>query len=629
MLSTSNSAPGPLDLVRLLVNTIEYPHGMEELDSVEQAAAWCRSHGLEPIASPEELVRLREFREALRALLIANNGEAEDAAAWKTMQPYLSSAWLHLGLEHGRGVVLEPWGQGVEHTIASLLVAVHEAINAGNWKRLRACRKSSCRYAFYDRSKNCVRTWCSTNVCGNQEKALRKRLRDRVQSRRHDAFRRASRPGNFPVQPAALIGRDEELAHIKTRLRKSRLVTLTGTAGVGKTHVALQVATELAHGYPGGVWFVDLAPITDSALVPSTIAKVFDVADDGSSRPLIQRLASTIKARERSLILLDNCEQVSAAVVEAIEDLLRLCPGLRVLATSRNSLGMSGEEAYRLPSLTVPPEGVRMTAKRVLQFGAAALFVARARSAQRGFILSDDNAGIVADIVRRLDGIPLAIELAAPRVNVLDFRQLPHRLDERFKGFSAEGRATLPRQQTMGVLIDWSYHLLSSEERAAFRRLAVFAGGFTLEAAAAILRDVSGESRDVQNVLMALVNKSIVSLDDRTGRFRLYESIRQYALQRLSEAGEHEEARRAHAELYENLGSTAAASFGTPGESEEVWFARYEPELDNFRAALDWALDADVHLAARMIGNLYEFLAAERPVRGRVAAQRSRARRAG
>jgi predicted ATPase len=408
---------------------------------------------------------------------------------------------------------------------------------------------------------------------------------------------------NLPLNLPPLIGRDEELTEIKTLLEQSRLVTLIGAGGIGKTRTALQVAAELQRA--DGIWFVDLAPLTDPMLVPSAIAEVFNVADDGGSRRLIDLVAAALKAK-RLLIVLDNCEHVISAAADAVGRLLQACPGVEILATGREPLGIAGEEPYRMPTLPVPPEGEQITAESVMQYAAAALFVTRAHTAQRSFTVTNENAAMVADIVRRLDGIALAIELAAPRIKVLSLQQLTQRLDERFKLLSSGSRTTEPRHQTLQALIGWSYDLLSEAEQGLLRRSAIFRGGWTLEAAEAICDDERIAAGDVLDLLSALVDKSLVVFDAAGGeqRYRLLESTRAFSAERLDSAGERADVAARHGRYFATLALNANdAYWKTDGDA---WMAEVRRDLENYRAAIGWGLSAagDAAAAATIIGSL-------------------------
>ena len=407
---------------------------------------------------------------------------------------------------------------------------------------------------------------------------------------------------NFPPNLPPLIGRDEELAEIKELLEQSRLVTLTGAGGIGKTRTALQAAADTPR-CEDGVWFVDLAPLDDPLLVPSAIADVFNIADEGGARLLIDHVGTALKTK-RLLIVLDNCEHLISAAAGAVAHLLAASPGIRILATSREPLGVAGEEPYQMPTLPVPPEGEKMTAERVLGYGAAALFVARAHTAQRTFALTDENAPIVAEIVRRLDGIALAIELAAPRVKVLSLQQLTQRLDERFKLLSGGSRTAQPRHQTLRALIGWSYDLLSAAEQSLLRRSAIFRGGWTLEAADAICVDERLTDADVVDLLAALVEKSliVVEIEGEERRYRLLESTRQFAAERLDEAGEREDAAARHCRYFAAVALAAGDAYWRT--DSDLWTAQVRGELENYRAAIGWGLAGDAVASATIVASL-------------------------
>ena len=393
-------------------------------------------------------------------------------------------------------------------------------------------------------------------------------------------------PNNLPAGLPPLIGRDDELAEIKALLEGSRLVTLTGAGGVGKTRTAVHVASEMLRN-EDGIWFVDLAPVEDPALVPSAIAEVFDIADEGGTRRLIDRIAAALKTKHL-LIVLDNCEHLIDGAAEAVSYLLQTCPHVGVLATSREPLGVAGEEPYRMPSLPVPPEGEVQTAEQALQYGAVALFAARAHSAARSFALTDENAAAVVEIVRRLDGIALAIELAAPRVKVLSVDQLTQRLDERFKLLSGGSRTARPRHQTLRALIGWSYDLLSPAERRFLRRSAIFRGGWTLEAAETVCADPDDGAWNALDLVVALVDKSlIVVLDDGDERrYRLLESTRQFAAEQLDEAGERDDVAQSHCRYFAEVAERAGEGYWFT--DSDAWTAQVRRDLENHRAAIGW-----------------------------------------
>jgi predicted ATPase/class 3 adenylate cyclase len=394
---------------------------------------------------------------------------------------------------------------------------------------------------------------------------------------------------NLPLQLTPLLGRLREVGEIVERLRAKSLVTLCGAGGIGKTRIACQAGAELLADFPDGVWFIDFAPIAEAALVPGVVATAFNVPDVGL-RNVVERIVAFLENR-RLLLILDNCEQVVASAAALVSAILRGCAGVRVLITTREALHVGGEELYRVPSLAVPALTEGLTAEAALRFGAIELFVARISSIAP-FTLSDENAPIVADICRRLDGIALAIELAASRVKVLSPRQLAQRLDERFRILTGGSRTALPRQQTLRALIDWSHDLLDERERAVFRRAGMFAASFDLNAAICVCSDDSIDEWDVVDLLDALVDKSLLTVEPvgEERRYRLLESMRAYARARLAETAEEPEIRRRWLTYYQTLVddkiSELAASYDGDG------FTALEIENDNFRSVLESAIAA-------------------------------------
>ena len=378
-----------------------------------------------------------------------------------------------------------------------------------------------------------------------------------------------------------------------------RLVTLTGTAGVGKTRLALKVATTLAEGYPGGAWLVELAPVADPVLVPAAVATALG-ARERPGQPLTETLASHLHHR-RMLLVLDNCEHLIDAVAALAEVLLRACPDLRVLATSREALGIPGEAVWPVPPLAAPP--LDDTALSLGGYEAVRLFVDRAVAAEPSFALTPATAPPVAEICRRLDGIPLAIELAASRVAVLTPVQIAARLDDRFALLTGGSRTALPRQQTLLAALEWSHDLLSDPERMLLRRLPVFAGGCTLEAAEQVCAYGGLEPHQVFGLLAGLVAKSLVVADTSRAeaRYHLLQSIRRYGAMKLVEAGEERALRERHAAWCARLVELAEPEL--MGAQQAVWFERLDAEYANLRAALRWGLtsrqrDLGMRLAA-------------------------------
>jgi predicted ATPase/class 3 adenylate cyclase len=395
-------------------------------------------------------------------------------------------------------------------------------------------------------------------------------------------------PNNLPIQRTSFRGREHDLEEVKSLLSQHKLLTLSGSGGVGKSRLALQVGAEVLDSYSDGVWLADFAPITDPELVSSVTAQALGMAQV-EGRRVDESIPQWLK-RKKLLLILDNCEHVLEAVAAITDAITGSCPDVRLLATSRQALGISGEKILRLASLDVPHKIAELAPAAAIQFGAVALFVDRASLVDKAFALTDDNAPIVADICRRLDGIPLAIELAAARVKVLSIPNLAQRLNERFKILTGGSRSALPRQKTLGALIDWSYDLLSPEEQTLFKRLGIFAGGFTLDAASAVCTGDDIEELDVLDLLSSLTDKSLVVAD--TGgeqeRYHLLESTRAYALEKLTAAGAREHLARRHAEYFRDQAQEADKRYGTG--STAAWLDDVERELDNYRAVLEWAL---------------------------------------
>ena len=411
---------------------------------------------------------------------------------------------------------------------------------------------------------------------------------------------------NLPQQFTALIGRDAEVSAIKTLLSSARLVTLLGAGGVGKTRCALGVAAELLDAFADGVWFVDLAPFADAALVTNAIGAVFDVPESGN-RPMIESLVSHLKSK-KLLLVLDNCEHLIGETSNVAAAILRACDGVTILATSREHLNIGGEALYRMPSLAVPEVHVDLTADDALSYGAIQLFVTRAQAVSARFRLTDEGVPVVAAICRRLDGIPLAVELAAARVNVLAPKQLAQRLDERFRLLTGGDRAALPRHQTMRATIDWSYDFLSPDERRVFRILSIFAGTFALETAAAVSAGCGLDEFDVLSIVTSLADKSLLNAEHaeeiEEARYRLLESTRQYAAEKLLESGERDAVADLHAQTYADLAERIVAKYET--EPYRRWAAHAEAESENLRAALHRSFDGggDAHVGRRLAATL-------------------------
>ena len=391
-------------------------------------------------------------------------------------------------------------------------------------------------------------------------------------------------PNNLPIQLTRFIGREQEVAYLKQQLSKTSLLTLIGTAGCGKTRVALQVAAELLDEYPNGVWLVEFAPMTDAELVPHVVASTLHIREE-PGQALVETLISNLHG-QRVLLILDNCEHLVTACAKLADGLLRECPQLHILATSREALGVVGEASRRIPSLGLPSLGVSDKLDEVARSEAVQLFIDRARLSRPDFALNETNASAVAEVCQRLDGIPLAIELAAARVRMMPPGEILDRLQDRFHLLTLGSRTALPRQQTLHAAVEWSYRLLSEPEQLLFDRLSVFAGGFTLDAAEAVCAD-GGLSGDlILDLLSALVDKSLIMVGEDSGgrsRYALLETLRQYGRERLAQAGERE-IRMRHATYY--LGVALETEPHLMGPAQATRLQQLEDDHDNFRAAL-------------------------------------------
>jgi predicted ATPase/class 3 adenylate cyclase len=414
-------------------------------------------------------------------------------------------------------------------------------------------------------------------------------------------------PNNLPRQLTSFIGREKEVAEVKRLLSTAYLVTLTGSGGAGKTRLALQVAAEVVEDYPDGVWVAEFAPIADPTLVPKTVASSLSVPEQ-PGREMIDTLIDALRSKTL-LLVLDNCEHLLAACADLSAGILRACPQVRILATSREGLGVPGETLWRVPSLSLPDARRLPPSEDLVLYEALRLFVDRAVAATPEFTVTSQNAAAVAQVCQRLDGIPLAIELAAARVKVLAVEQIAVRLDDRFRLLTGGSRIVLPRQQTLGAAIDWSYNLLSESERVILRRLAVFAGGWTLEAAEAICAGGGVEVDQVLDLLTSLVDKSLVLAETHHGeaRYRLLETLRQYGWDRLFAIQEATEIQKRHRTWYRDLAERADA--GMHGPEETMWLNRLEVEHDNLRAALGWSTteEEDAEIRVRLAAALYRF----------------------
>jgi predicted ATPase/DNA-binding CsgD family transcriptional regulator len=414
-------------------------------------------------------------------------------------------------------------------------------------------------------------------------------------------------PNNLPLELSSFVGREKELAEVGRQLEGNRLLTLTGSGGCGKTRLALATATDLVERFEDGVWLVELAPLVDPSLVPQAVASALGLREQPGRSPA-EALSRYLGSRNVMLVL-DNCEHLVEACAALAEALLRFCPRLRVLATSREALDITGEVAWPVPPLSLPDVRRLSDVESLPRYESARLFLERAAAVRPAFALTEQNAQAVAQICYRLDGIPLAIELAAARVKVLSVEEISERLEDSFELLASGGRTAMPRQRTLHATMDWSHDLLPDEERTLFRRLSVFAGGFNLQAAQAVCSG-DGLDRDrVPEVLWHLVDKSLMVAREQDGeaRYRLLETVRQYGREKLDDPEEEAELGRRHASFYVVLAEEADQ--GLSGPEQERWLILLEAEHDNLRAALTWSLGegGDISLGVRLAAALGGF----------------------
>ena len=395
-------------------------------------------------------------------------------------------------------------------------------------------------------------------------------------------------PSNLPLQLTSFIGRDSEIAEISqllTREEPARLVTLTGVGGIGKTRLTIQTAIGLSHLYRDGIWFVDLAPLTSPELLPQTVASTWNIPIK-HNQPVMDGLIEFLRPKY-ILIVLDNCEHLILGVARLAGEILRACAHIQIIATSREILNIPGEVNFQVPPLSLPKEE-EYTSQTAAELESVQLFMERAQQVQPSFTLTDTNAPVIARICRKLDGMPLAIELAAARINLLRAEQIEVRLNDRFQLLTG-GQTILPRHQTLRATLAWSHDLLSEPEQTLFRRLSVFAGGWTLEAANAVC---GGNDSDVFELLAQLVNKSLVVVErepEAEARYRMLETIREYTREKLSAFGELEELRASHFDYFHSMAEQGEPMLFAP-ESSLDWAER---EIDNLRTAFTWALEGD------------------------------------
>src|SRR5258708_4937337 len=416
-------------------------------------------------------------------------------------------------------------------------------------------------------------------------------------------FSHPNKPGHLPLLLSSFIGREREIAEVKQALVSHRLLTLTGTGGCGKTRLSLEVAAGLVEAFEDHVWLIGLVALSEPSLVPQSVASTLGLREQ-PDRALTEPITAFLRPR-RALLVVDNCEHLIHACAMPVKILLATCPPRHILATSREAFGVPGEPLWPVPSLAFPDPRHLPPLESLKQYDAIHLFIDRTADVLPSLVLTSQKAPVVAHVCQRLDGIPLALELAAARMRVLSVEQLAARLDSSFHLLTGGSRTALPRQQTLRATIDWSYTLLSEREQALFHRLSVFAGGFTLEAAEAICAGAKREQHAVLELLSSLVNKSMVVVIERgdEARYRLFETTRQYAWEKLIASGEVEGIRLNHAHFFQRLAEMAEPEIKSA--DRRFWLERLDREHDNLRTALMWLkehgeVERALHLAAAL-----------------------------
>jgi len=411
---------------------------------------------------------------------------------------------------------------------------------------------------------------------------------------------------NLPEMLTSFVGREEESSEVKKLLKANRLLTLVGVGGTGKTRLMLHVARDVLNQFSNGIWLVELAPLTDPEQILQQVSSILNLREI-PGRSLLDVVVDFLRYKQ-ALLLFDNCEHLISSCANLAHNLLGDCPKLTILATSREGLGIAGERIYQVPSLSIPFTDTLPATEDLLEYEAVRLFVTRAQETSPGFQLSSSNSAAITQICQRLDGIPLAIELAAARIRLLSPEQIAIRLKDHFRLLAGGSRTALPRQQTLQALIDWSWELLSEPERRLLRRLAVFSGGWKLEAAEAIV-PLPGESEvDVIEDLFNLVNKSLVIADqqaEQETRYRLLETIRQYARERLIDASEIYQIRGQHAEYFSNLAIEAESKMLS--EKVREWIKILDADYNNIRVALEWNLEHQPLIGLEMVLGLQQY----------------------
>jgi predicted ATPase/class 3 adenylate cyclase len=404
---------------------------------------------------------------------------------------------------------------------------------------------------------------------------------------------------NLPRQLTSFIGREKELIDVQRLLAETRLLTLLGPGGTGKTRLMLQTAEEVIDSYPDGVWLVELAPLTNPSKIPDRVAAALNVQEQ-PEREINDTVFDYLRQKEL-LLLLDNVEHLVRECAVFVEELLERCPDISVLVTGREALFISGETTLQIPSLSLPANSQSLTLDEVCRYEGIQLFLERAHAVRPDFEITEHNAARVAEIVQRLDGIPLALELAAARLRMMTVEQIAERLNDRFRLLTGGHRTALPRQQTLQALIDWSWNLLDEDEQFLLRRLSVFQGGWSLSVAQEVVGFEPLDEFTVFDLMEQLINKSVVNVEypaEGKARYSLLESIRQYAQAKLFEVGEGELLRNRHADFYVRFAEEAEPQLA--GAAMVEWLGKVTREMENLRAAMTWTLDQDPPLALRI-----------------------------
>jgi len=410
---------------------------------------------------------------------------------------------------------------------------------------------------------------------------------------------------NLPSQLTSFIGREKEIIEIKEALIEHRLVTLTGAGGTGKTRLSLQVAMDMLASFPNGIWFIELAPLSDADMIPQVIQNTMGLVEQ-KEVGILQSLQGYLRDKQ-VLLMLDSCEHLIEACAQIAHDLLSHSPDLKILASSREALSVPGELAWRVPSLTLPNLDTIPVAKQLSQYEAVKLFVERAQLVDPKFEVKNTNASAIAQVCSRLDGIPLAIELAAARLSTLSVEQIHARLDDRFNLLTNGARTVLPRQQTLQATIDWSYNLLSDAEQTLFRRLAVFTRGWTLEAARSVCAGDGLDEEEIPALLTGLVRKSLVYIEEHAGdvRYRRLETIRQYGREKFFGTDDVKRVQDRYVQYYVEFAERAEPELRS--SDQVIWFRRLEVEWANLHSAIELAREQDNESFLRLTSALWQF----------------------